>query len=76
MGRPTSRVDARAMVTGAQRYTLDLDVPGAKPCVVRRPPTLGGSVKSVANTAAVRAMPGVLHVVTVPTGVAVVAETW
>ncbi|MFG2295911.1 molybdopterin cofactor-binding domain-containing protein [Streptomyces sp. NPDC048603] len=76
VGRPTSRVDARAMVTGRQQYTLDLDVPGAKPCVVRRPPTLGGTVVSVANTAAVRAMPGVLHVVTVPTGVAVVAETF
>ncbi|MGW6823590.1 molybdopterin cofactor-binding domain-containing protein [Streptomyces sp. NPDC055005] len=76
VGRPTSRVDARAMVTGALRYTLDLDVPGAKPCVLRRPPTLGGSVRSVANLAAVQAMPGVLHVVTIPTGVAVVAETF
>ncbi|GAA1557999.1 hypothetical protein GCM10009731_10510 [Streptomyces globosus] len=47
VGRPTGRIDARAMVTGAQRYTLDLDVPGAKPCVVRRPPTLGGTVRSV-----------------------------
>ncbi|MGW6709839.1 molybdopterin cofactor-binding domain-containing protein, partial [Streptomyces sp. NPDC054956] len=76
VGKPTGRIDARAMVTGAQRYTLDLDVPGAKPCVVRRPPTLGGSVRSVANLAAVRAMPGVLHVVTIATGVAVVAETF
>ncbi|WP_329192971.1 MULTISPECIES: xanthine dehydrogenase family protein molybdopterin-binding subunit [unclassified Streptomyces] len=76
VGKPAGRIDARAMVTGAQRYTLDLDVPGAKPCVVRRPPTLGGSVRAVANRAAVQAMPGVLHVVTIPTGVAVVAETF
>ncbi|MFZ3468480.1 molybdopterin cofactor-binding domain-containing protein [Streptomyces sp. 4.24] len=76
VGKPTSRIDARAMVTGALRYTLDLDVPGAKPCVVRRPPTLGGSVRGVANLTAVKAMPGVLHVVTVATGVAVVAETF
>ncbi|MEU9029711.1 molybdopterin cofactor-binding domain-containing protein [Streptomyces sp. NPDC048383] len=76
VGTPTSRVDARAMVTGAQRYTLDLDVPGAKPCVVRRPPTLGGGVRAVGNRAAVLAMPGVLDVVTVPTGVAVIAETF
>ncbi|MFJ5550924.1 molybdopterin cofactor-binding domain-containing protein [Streptomyces sp. NPDC093225] len=76
VGRPTGRIDARAMVTGRQRYTLDLDVPGAKPCVLRRPPTLGGTVRAVANTDAVRAMPGVLAVVTVPTGVAVVAETF
>ncbi|MFJ3923212.1 molybdopterin cofactor-binding domain-containing protein [Streptomyces sp. NPDC090022] len=76
VGTPVNRVDARAMVTGALEYTLDLDVPGAKPCVVRRPPTLGGTVRSVVNADAVRAMPGVLHVVTVPTGVAVVAETF
>lgn len=76
VGTPTSRIDARALVTGKQVYTLDLDVPGAKPCMVRRPPTINGTVKSVDNEAAVRAMPGVLDVVTIDTGVAVVAETF
>ncbi|PAZ11039.1 isoquinoline 1-oxidoreductase [Streptomyces sp. SA15] len=76
VGTPTSRVDARALVTGKHQYTLDLDVPGAEPCMVRRPPTVNGAVKSVNNEAAVRAMPGVLDVVTIDTGVAVVAETF
>ncbi|MFI5986019.1 molybdopterin cofactor-binding domain-containing protein [Streptomyces sp. NPDC051555] len=76
IGRPTSRIDARAMVTGKQRYTLDLDVPGAKPCVLRRPPSFGAAVRTVTNLASVKAMPGVLDVVTVATGVAVVAETF
>ncbi|MFI9201551.1 molybdopterin cofactor-binding domain-containing protein [Streptomyces sp. NPDC053048] len=76
VGTPTSRIDARAMVTGRQRYTLDLDVPGAKPCMVRRPPTLGGTVRAVRNRDAVLAMPGVLAVAVIPTGVAVVAETF
>ncbi|MGW3241961.1 molybdopterin cofactor-binding domain-containing protein [Streptomyces sp. NPDC001070] len=76
VGTPTSRVDARAIVTGRQRYTLDLDVPGAKPATVRRPPTINGTVRSVNNEAAVRALPGVLDVVVIPTGVAVVAETF
>ncbi|MGW0844845.1 molybdopterin cofactor-binding domain-containing protein [Streptomyces sp. NPDC002787] len=76
VGTPTSRIDARALVTGKQAYTLDLDVPGAKPCMVRRPPTINGTVRSVNNEAAVRAMPGVLDVVTIDTGVAVVAETF
>ncbi|MFF0012443.1 molybdopterin cofactor-binding domain-containing protein [Streptomyces sp. NPDC005374] len=76
VGTPTSRIDARALVTGTQEYTLDLDVPGAKPCMVRRPPTINGTVKSVDNEAAVRAMPGVLDVVVIDTGVAVVAETF
>jgi isoquinoline 1-oxidoreductase beta subunit len=75
IGTPTSRVDAHAMVTGAQRYTLDLDVPGAMPTVVRRPPTINGTVRSVDDTAA-KAMPGVLAVAVVPTGVAVMAETF
>ncbi|WP_436500514.1 molybdopterin cofactor-binding domain-containing protein [Actinokineospora sp. HUAS TT18] len=76
VGTPTSRVDARAMVTGTQRYTLDLDVPGAVPVMVRRPPTINGTVKAIANAAAVRAMPGVIDLVTVQTGVAVAAETF
>lgn len=76
VGTPTSRIDARALVTGKQAYTLDLDVPGAKPCMVRRPPTINGTVKAVNNEAVVRAMPGVLDVVTLDTGVAVVAETF
>lgn len=76
VGKPTSRVDARAMVTGKQQYTLDLDVPGAKPVMVRRAPTINGTVKSVKNKSTVRAMPGVLDVAVVPTGVAVLAETF
>ncbi|MFD4627997.1 molybdopterin cofactor-binding domain-containing protein [Streptomyces sp. NPDC058475] len=76
VGTPTSRIDARALVTGRQVYTLDLEVPGAKPCMVRRPPTVNGTVKAVNNEAVVRALPGVLDVVTLDTGVAVVAETF
>ncbi|KUJ41345.1 isoquinoline 1-oxidoreductase [Streptomyces albus subsp. albus] len=76
VGTATSRIDARAMVTGRQRYTLDLDIPGAKPCMVRRPPSINGTVESVNNEAAVRAMSGVLDVVVIPSGVAVVAETF
>jgi isoquinoline 1-oxidoreductase beta subunit len=74
VGRPTTRIDARDIVTGRARYTQDLAVPGALPCVVARPPTLGGTVRSVDDTAA-RALPGVVAVVRIPTGVAVVAET-
>ncbi|MGY1787157.1 molybdopterin cofactor-binding domain-containing protein [Geodermatophilus sp. SYSU D00698] len=77
VGTPTSRTDARAMVTGQQRYTLDLDVvPGALPTMLRRPPTINGAVRSLDNEAEVRAMPGVVDVAVVPTGVAVLAETF
>ena len=81
VGTPTNRIDALDMVTGAKRYTLDLqpsDLGGIvpKPAMVRRPPTINGTVTSVANIAAVKAMPGVLGVTTIPTGVAVVGETF
>jgi isoquinoline 1-oxidoreductase beta subunit len=76
VGTPTRRVDALEMVTGRRKYTLDLDVPGAKPTMVRRPPTVLGTPKAVLNEAAVRAMPGVIDVAVIPTGVAVMAETF
>ncbi|MEV4599779.1 molybdopterin cofactor-binding domain-containing protein [Amycolatopsis sp. NPDC049253] len=76
VGTPTSRKDALAMVTGKQVYTLDLDIPGAMPVMVRRPPTINGTVKKVNNEAAVRAMPGIIDIAVVQTGVAVMAETF
>ncbi|MEV7320071.1 molybdopterin cofactor-binding domain-containing protein [Streptomyces sp. NPDC093970] len=75
IGRPTTRIDARDIVTGAARYAGDLAVPGAKPTVVARPPTLRGKPLSVDDTAA-RAMPGVHEVVRIPGGIAVVADTF
>lgn len=76
VGKPTTRVDARRIVTGENTYTLDVDVPEAKPCMLRRPPTIQGRVHSVQNADAVKRMPGVLDVTTIPTGVAVLAETF
>lgn len=75
IGRPTTRIDARDIITGKAKYTGDLTVAGAKPTVVARPPTIGGKVVSVDSRAA-RAMPGVHAVVQIDGGVAVVAETF
>jgi isoquinoline 1-oxidoreductase beta subunit len=74
IGQPTTRLDAHDIVTGKAKYALDLPVPGA-PTVVARPPTIGGSVASVDDSAA-RAMPGVLGIARIPTGVAVAADTF
>ena len=97
VGTPTNRIDARDIVTGKKRYTLDLtpaDLGGITPMptMVRRPPTINGTVVSVHNTDAVKAMPGVIGVATIPTlvetqpgvfqvgpqasGVAVMAQTF
>ena len=63
VGTPQNRIDARAMVTGAFRYTNDLDpVPGALRAMTRRPPTIRGRVDKILNEAAVRAMPGIVDI--------------
>ena len=76
VGRPTKRVDSRDIVTGAKKFTMDLMPTDAKPALVRRPPTVLGKVKSLNNAEAVRNMPGVRAVVAIPTGIAVVADTF
>lgn len=82
IGSPQTRTDARDIVTGKVQFAMDMDVvPDAMPCVVARPPTLGGTVRSYDDTAA-RQVPGVIDVCEVPTdvegassGVAVVARS-
>lgn len=76
IGKPQNRVDARDIVTGRKKFTTDLRVPDAKPTMICRAPTLNGKPESVHNLAEVRAMPGVLDVAVVSTGVAVRAETF
>jgi isoquinoline 1-oxidoreductase beta subunit len=76
IGRAQRRIDALAAVTGRKVYAMDLKVPGALPTMVCRPPTLKGTVQSVANTAAVKRMPGVVDVAVISTGVAVCAHTF
>ena len=76
IGTPRGRLDARKAVTGKKTYTLDLQVPDAKPTMICRAPTLNGKPKAVRNQAAVEAMPGITDVALVPTGVAVRGETF
>jgi isoquinoline 1-oxidoreductase beta subunit len=75
VGKPATRIDARDHVTGRTKYTCDLDIPGVKPTVVARPQQVGGSVEDF-DEDALRAMPGVINVVRIPTGVAIVADTF
>ncbi len=76
IGRSRGRTDAREAVTGKKKFTMDLDIPGALPTMVCRPPTLNGKVVGIRNKAKVKAMPGVTHVVQISTGVAVRAKTF
>ncbi|WP_255953935.1 molybdopterin cofactor-binding domain-containing protein [Streptomyces odontomachi] len=76
IGTPRSRVDALDAVTGRKKYAMDLDVPGALPTMICRPPTINGRVRSVRNASEVAALPGITDVATVATGVAVRGETF
>ncbi|MBW0115064.1 molybdopterin cofactor-binding domain-containing protein, partial [Pseudonocardia abyssalis] len=76
VGTPVRRADGFDIVTGRKKFTMDLDVPGATPTLLRRPPTMNGTVEELLNRAEVEAMPGVLGVVVLPSGVAVAAETF
>lgn len=85
IGRPAVRLDARDIVTGRKRFGMDVEVPGAKPTMLRMPSQIRGTVVRVNNTSVVRAMPGVIDVVVIPAGgsivprppgVAVMAETF
>jgi isoquinoline 1-oxidoreductase beta subunit len=75
IGTSTPRIDARSIVTGAATYALDVDVSGAVPTVVIRPPTLKAKVKSYDASAALK-MSGVVAVTELPSGVAVSATTF
>jgi len=76
LGTAQTRIDAADIVTGRKRFTMDLQVTGALPAMVARPPTINGTVVSVNNEAAVLAMPGVTDVAVLPHGVAIRAATF
>lgn len=66
IGTPQRRIDAYDAVTGRKVYAMDLDVPGALPTMVCRPPTINGSPLAVRNLAAVKAMAGITDVAIIP----------
>jgi isoquinoline 1-oxidoreductase beta subunit len=82
VGTPQRRIDAHDIVTGRKRFAMDLQVPGALPTMVCRPPTINGTARGIRNLKAVKAMPGVTdvalipHTSHVPGGVAVRAQTF
>lgn len=66
------RADVREKVDGSARFTQDVALEGMLTAVVLHPPRFGATARRV-DAERARAVPGVLHVVQVPTGVAVVA---
>ena len=75
IGSEFSRVDALAKSTGTAEFGIDADIPGMVYAVVVRAPVAGARVLSVDKTAAV-SMPGVVAIVPVSSGIAVVANAY
>ncbi|MCB1850918.1 MAG: xanthine dehydrogenase family protein molybdopterin-binding subunit, partial [Gammaproteobacteria bacterium] len=73
IGKRIPRQDSAEKIDGTAQFTLDVKLPGMKSALVLHPPRFGVSVKSVDDTAALR-VPGVNKVVSIPSGVAVVAD--
>ena len=73
IGRQVARVDVPAKVNGTAQFTLDVTMPGMLVALLRRPPLFGARVASFSDTATL-AVPGVVKVVQIGNGVAVVAK--
>jgi len=76
LGKDHKRVDSDIKVTGQAGFGIDVRLPGLRYAAVARPPLFGATLKSVDDSKA-RAMPGVVKVKQIPSGVAVIADsTW
>jgi len=67
------RLDVPEKTRGRATFALDVALPGLRTALVARPPRFGGRVRSFDASEAKR-IPGVVDVVAVPQGVAVLAE--
>jgi isoquinoline 1-oxidoreductase beta subunit len=76
IGKGMRRPDSAAKSDGSAVYTADLRLPGMVVAMVARPPVFGARLKRF-DRARAMAVPGVVAVVPIDTGVAVVAgDTW
>ena len=74
-GRALERIDVPEKVDGSAVFGIDVEVPGMLNAAVRTGPALGSQLMSM-NEVAARAISGVVAVVRIPNGVAVVADTY
>lgn len=76
IGTRLPRLDSADKTDGKAIYALDIRRPGMLTAVLRRPDRFGATLKSFDATAA-KKVPGVVEVVAVPNGIAVLAtNTW
>ncbi|MBV5298758.1 MAG: xanthine dehydrogenase family protein molybdopterin-binding subunit [Rhodoferax sp.] len=76
IGKQAKRKDSVPKTNGTAKFTSDVSLPGMLVAVVAHPPLFGATVKSF-DASKTRAIKGVVDVVQIPQGVAVLAsDTW
>ncbi len=75
IGKGMKRLDAPAKVNGKATFGIDVQFDGLLTAVVAHPPVFGGKVKSFDDSKA-KLVKGVVQVVEIPTGVAVLADNF
>ena len=76
VGKRANRKDSAAKTDGTAKFTQDVQLPGMLVAVVAHPPQFGAKVKSF-DAGRARQVKGVVDVVQIPQGVAVLAkDTW
>ncbi len=75
VGKRTKRLDTPMKVNGSAQFGIDVKLPGMVYAALEQCPVIGGKVKSY-DASRAKSMPGVIAVVEIPDGVAVVADSW
>ena len=75
VGTRTTRLDTPAKVNGTAIFGMDVKLPGMVYASLAMSPVLGGTVKSF-DASKAKGMPGVIDVVQIPDGIAVVASSY
>jgi isoquinoline 1-oxidoreductase beta subunit len=73
IGKHVPRTDSKAKINGSAIYTQDIHLPGMLTALVAHPPRFGAKVKSF-DAARAKAVKGVVDVIQIPTGVAVLGK--
>lgn len=73
IGKQAPRQDSKPKINGSAQYTSDITLPGMLTALVARAPRFGATVKSF-DAAQAKAIAGVVDVVAIPNGVAVLAK--
>lgn len=75
VGTRVKRLDTPAKVNGTAQYGIDVKLPGMVYASLEQCPVIGGKVKSF-DASKAKGMPGVIDVVQIDDGVAVVAQSY